>query len=53
LADLLDHGRFRFTQRSDGAEWVGGQVRVVANEMRWTVAFTADWGRTVRRTAFR
>ena len=42
---VLDRGRFRFTQRSDGADWVGvGRVRVVGDEMRWTIIFAGDWG---------
>jgi TRAP-type C4-dicarboxylate transport system substrate-binding protein len=42
---VFDRGRFRFRQRSDGADWVGaGRVRVVGDEMRWTVDFAGDWG---------
>ena len=42
---VLDRGRVRFRQRSDGADWVGvGRVRVVGGEMRWTVGWAVDWG---------
>jgi TRAP-type C4-dicarboxylate transport system substrate-binding protein len=42
---VLDRGRFRFRQRSDGADWVGvGRVRVVGDEMRWSVTWAGDWG---------
>jgi TRAP-type C4-dicarboxylate transport system substrate-binding protein len=42
---VLDRGRFRFRHSSDGADWVGaGRVRVVGDEMGWTVAFAGDWG---------
>jgi TRAP-type C4-dicarboxylate transport system substrate-binding protein len=42
---VLDRGRFRFRQRSGGADWVGlGRVRVVGDEMRWTFDFAGDWG---------
>jgi TRAP-type C4-dicarboxylate transport system substrate-binding protein len=42
---VLDRGRFRLRQSSDGADWVGaGRVRVVGSEMNWTVAFAGDWG---------
>ncbi len=42
---VLDRGRFRLTQRSDGAEWVGwGRVRVVGDEMRWMVVGGLDMG---------
>jgi TRAP-type C4-dicarboxylate transport system substrate-binding protein len=42
---VLDRGRFRFRQSSDAADWVSaGRVRVVGDEMDWTVAFAGDWG---------
>jgi TRAP-type C4-dicarboxylate transport system substrate-binding protein len=42
---VLDRGRFRFIQRSDGADWVGGgRVRVVGDELRLTVDFAGEWG---------
>jgi len=42
---VLDRGRFRFIQRSDGADWVGtGRVRIIGDEMRWTVDFAGEWG---------
>lgn len=42
---VLDRGRFRFTQRSEGADWVSvGRVQLLGHEMRWTVGWAADWG---------
>jgi TRAP-type C4-dicarboxylate transport system substrate-binding protein len=42
---VLDRGRFRFRQSSDGADWVGvGRLRVRGDEMGWTVAWAGDWG---------
>jgi TRAP-type C4-dicarboxylate transport system substrate-binding protein len=36
---VLDRGRFRFTERSDRADWFAdGLVRVNGDEMSWTVA---------------
>jgi TRAP-type C4-dicarboxylate transport system substrate-binding protein len=36
---VLDRGRFRFTERSDQADWFAeGLVRVSGDEMSWTVA---------------
>jgi TRAP-type C4-dicarboxylate transport system substrate-binding protein len=42
---VLDRGRFRFSQRSDGADWVAdGRVRVSGHQMSWTVVDAADVG---------
>jgi TRAP-type C4-dicarboxylate transport system substrate-binding protein len=42
---VLDRGRFRFSQRSDHADWIAdGQVRVSGDEMSWTVVDALDVG---------
>jgi TRAP-type C4-dicarboxylate transport system substrate-binding protein len=42
---VLDRSRFRFSQRSDRADWIAdGQVRVSGDEMSWTVADALDVG---------
>jgi len=42
---VLDRGRFRLTQRSDGADWVAdGSVRVSGDRMTWSVSDALDMG---------
>lgn len=41
---VLDRGRFRFSQGSDGADWnADGSVRLAGPTMTWTVADALDW----------
>jgi TRAP-type C4-dicarboxylate transport system substrate-binding protein len=42
---VLDRGRFRLSENSDGAEWVAdGHVRVSGETMTWTFDDALDWG---------
>jgi TRAP-type C4-dicarboxylate transport system substrate-binding protein len=42
---VLDAGRFRFTQRSDGADWIAdGTMRVSGDTMTWTASHVLDKG---------
>ena len=42
---VIDHGRFRFSQASDGADWMAdGSVVVSGDTMTWVVAHALDVG---------
>jgi TRAP-type C4-dicarboxylate transport system substrate-binding protein len=42
---VIDHGRFRFSQASSGADWVGdGSVSLAGDAMTWTLASAGDIG---------
>jgi TRAP-type C4-dicarboxylate transport system substrate-binding protein len=42
---VIDHGRFRFSQASGGADWIGdGSVALVGDTMTWTFAHAGDIG---------
>jgi TRAP-type C4-dicarboxylate transport system substrate-binding protein len=42
---VLDRGRFRLSEDSDGADWAGdGRVRVSGETMTWTFDHALDWG---------
>lgn len=42
---VLDRGRFRLSEDSDGADWAGdGRVRVSGEMMTWTFDHALDWG---------